>query len=663
MRSLYPRLLALLFFAALALPATAIDVSAQGSLQVNIIEDPFLCDAAVRPLGTVSGLQAFEPVEFSAPQLNGVFSRRNADASGQVQMRWNCTSPKTWNITVRGLTSGASASFTLNGKTAPPPPDAPIGAAFDAKSAMTAAEMAIWKDFSPFSTVGVYIDVNSAWDNRADKVQHNLTANWVSTIFADGWSIIPIYVGRQAPDQCATARFEGISMDTGVARAQGFDSANDAVRAMTELGMGPGAPIYYDMEAYRPGCANAVLAFLDAWTEGVHAAGYVSGVYGSRASTMTDLSRALGRPDFDAPDAVWVSTGDGNPRSLGLEVPSDADWTNARMHQYRLSITRTYGGVTREIDENIVNAPLATPNGSAPVNPAPSPQQPSTGTVDSDGDGVAEPSPDNCDNVANADQSDIDGDGAGDVCDRDIDGDGVDNVMDFAPTDPNVTQKPSPTAAPEPTATAVPAITDTDGDGVAEPSPDNCDNAANPDQSDIDGDGDGDVCDGDIDGDGVPNENDAAPTDPNVGAPEPTATPEPPADDPTPIPTTAVETPTALPTVDQTPAATPTPQPGEAILLPTPAAVAAVTPAPTVTPSPTALPVPVEDETASPTAFDQDASNPEALPTESNNLLNDNVTITIENNSSLLPYGLAVLAVFTLFFSWMGVRSFRSSRV
>jgi hypothetical protein len=45
------------------------------------------------------------------------------------------------------------------------------------------------------------------------------------------------------------------------------------------------------------------------------------------------------------------------------------------------------------------------------------------GSRDTDGDGIPDER-DNCPEVANADQSDIDGDGAGDVCDHDADGDG-----------------------------------------------------------------------------------------------------------------------------------------------------------------------------------------------------------------------------------------------
>ena len=49
------------------------------------------------------------------------------------------------------------------------------------------------------------------------------------------------------------------------------------------------------------------------------------------------------------------------------------------------------------------------------------------------GDGVPDEI-DNCPDTPNADQSDIDCDGKGDVCDPDIDGDGIPNDQDNKPT-------------------------------------------------------------------------------------------------------------------------------------------------------------------------------------------------------------------------------------
>jgi hypothetical protein len=56
---------------------------------------------------------------------------------------------------------------------------------------------------------------------------------------------------------------------------------------------------------------------------------------------------------------------------------------------------------------------------------------------DADGDGVLDAN-DNCPAVSNADQTDLDGDGQGDVCDPDDDGDGFDDSEDPCPTTPGV---------------------------------------------------------------------------------------------------------------------------------------------------------------------------------------------------------------------------------
>ncbi len=50
--------------------------------------------------------------------------------------------------------------------------------------------------------------------------------------------------------------------------------------------------------------------------------------------------------------------------------------------------------------------------------------------VDTDGDGVADVV-DNCPQVSNPGQADLDGDGQGDACDNDIDGDGLDNATEL----------------------------------------------------------------------------------------------------------------------------------------------------------------------------------------------------------------------------------------
>jgi len=121
---------------------------------------------------------------------------------------------------------------------------------------------------------------------------------------------------------------------------------------------------------------------------------------------------------------------------------------------------------------------------------------------DGDEDGVTNDL-DNCQDVANADQADLDQDGKGDVCDADIDGDGVSNADETA-------QGTSSDKA------------DSDGDGVLDGEDALPLDAS--ESSDRDGDGTGDNADAfpddsaeaqDTDNDGVGDVRDAFPDDPN----------------------------------------------------------------------------------------------------------------------------------------------------
>lgn len=123
---------------------------------------------------------------------------------------------------------------------------------------------------------------------------------------------------------------------------------------------------------------------------------------------------------------------------------------------------------------------------------------------DTDDDGVNDKS-DDCPKHANGDQSDVDGDGAGDACDLDLDGDGVSNGSDNCPDGPNSDQWDR-----DGDIVGDACDVDIDGDGIVNGS-DNCPLAANPAQDGDDADEDGmpadcDLDDGDV---GVGTESDA----------------------------------------------------------------------------------------------------------------------------------------------------------
>jgi Domain of unknown function (DUF1906) len=237
------------------------------------------------------------------------------------------------------------------------------GYAFDACKAPSTATLQAWQA-SPYRALGIYI----GGTNRAC-AQANLTPQWVLDTTASGWSLLPLYVGLQAP--CISqSGLSKISSTLATAANQGRAAADDAVAKAQALGLPTGSPIWFDMEGYKVGntaCSNAVRSFVTAWNDELRAVGFVPGVYGSSASTIRDVS-TLDTP----PDLAWIANWNGVQSVFGDRYVSDSIWANhQRVHQYKGGHNETYGGVTINIDSNIVDS--AVVGGIAPPPPPPTP--------------------------------------------------------------------------------------------------------------------------------------------------------------------------------------------------------------------------------------------------------------------------------------------------
>ncbi|HTT50065.1 MAG TPA: glycoside hydrolase domain-containing protein [Streptosporangiaceae bacterium] len=237
----------------------------------------------------------------------------------------------------------------------PPTATSYTGQGFDACTAPSAAEMRAWRRWSPYRAVGIYI-------GGADRAcaQPDLTASWVSQQQAAGWHFMPIYVGPQASLGEITA-----------AVRQAVSAAQDAVSQARLLGFGPGAPIYYDMEAYPAALSGRVLRFLTAWTRELHTLQYTSGVYSNSLSGISDLASNYANPDYTMPDIIYDALWNGEADTQDPNVPA-TDWSrHQRVHQYLGGQNVSYGGDTINVDQDYLDVRRrALAGGSAQASPA-----------------------------------------------------------------------------------------------------------------------------------------------------------------------------------------------------------------------------------------------------------------------------------------------------
>ncbi|MDQ6835130.1 MAG: DUF1906 domain-containing protein [Actinomycetota bacterium] len=236
------------------------------------------------------------------------------------------------------------------------------GPGFDACSTPSTSQMKAWGR-SPYRALGVYIGgANSAC------AQPNLNSTWTATQFRAGWHVIPIYVGLQAPsNSCGCA-----AISASHAASQGTAAADDAVSQAQLVGIGPGNPIYNDMEGYARTSANtgAVMRFLAAWTAELHVNGYGSGVYSSGGSGIADLVSRYGTA-YTEPDNIWVADWNGAKTTSDPYLPG-GDWpSHQRLHQYRGAHNEHYGSVTINIDSDYLDA--GTAFSGVPATPAAAP--------------------------------------------------------------------------------------------------------------------------------------------------------------------------------------------------------------------------------------------------------------------------------------------------
>jgi hypothetical protein len=245
--------------------------------------------------------------------------------------------------------------FAGDGVLPPAHPSHEPSLGFDTCDTPGVSEMWVWRQHSPYSTVAVYMG-GELRHCKNEFLDHGL---WVPRVVEMGWRIIPIYVGPQAP--CTNYR---VTIDAENPDQHGATIGRDAVARARIVGFPTGAPIYYDLEYYRPNdlaCSDAVNAFVSGWVREVRAAGYRTGLYATPESGLSAQVRAAANSALATVDAIWIARWTGRPDLFGYDpsvLPASMWSQRSRIHQYRGDHDETWGGVTINIDSNLVDGPV-----------------------------------------------------------------------------------------------------------------------------------------------------------------------------------------------------------------------------------------------------------------------------------------------------------------
>jgi len=226
-----------------------------------------------------------------------------------------------------------------------------------------AEDLQQWMTEGPYRAVNLYI----GGDMRAcDNV--TLDAARLATLTTQGWSFIPTWVGPQAPCTDYHLRFD---LDPATAYAQGRAEAEKALQVATRLQLanteGAGTVIYYDLEAYDgqdTACVAASQAFVTGWTARLQASDSYAGLYALACNP------AIGGYASLAPtlDAVWFAAWNRDQFDPAMTIMAGIPtwclaptvWSQQqRIRQYTGGHDETWGGVTLNIDSNVLDGIVA----------------------------------------------------------------------------------------------------------------------------------------------------------------------------------------------------------------------------------------------------------------------------------------------------------------
>jgi hypothetical protein len=192
--------------------------------------------------------------------------------------------------------------------------------------------------------------------NPSPPANGGYTADWVQHQAATGWGMWAIYDGQQGPTLIAPGADP---------TALGVTDAADAVQKASGLGFGPGTTIFVDMEPYHEDAtAQAVVAYLKSFGNALSGTGYKLGLYGNSGNPATGhsaISDAVGDRGLQSLISAVDISGTTWPQDHFNATTNDpyvpaSDWgRHQRIHQYDISVDRTFGSTTLNVDDDQVD--------------------------------------------------------------------------------------------------------------------------------------------------------------------------------------------------------------------------------------------------------------------------------------------------------------------
>lgn len=250
------------------------------------------------------------------------FQSQNKDAAGNPLAVDGIAGPATWASLI--ALAPAAALAAQPGQ---------LCAGFDTAFYPGDAPMQAWKQSSTYSFVGYYLAApahpNASWMGCREKLSNM------------GWNLVVIYVGRQAA---------GPGSDVAPDSAGGHEHGEDALAKAQSEGFPERSIVYLDVEPMDSIPAN-MIHYVNAWLSEFAGKAYLPGIY-CHMKNAAEIQMQTAQAAADI--SFWVTGG--SNFTAATSRPTDSGIPFAAIWQGTFNQSRTFGGFTIEIDENVAFA-------------------------------------------------------------------------------------------------------------------------------------------------------------------------------------------------------------------------------------------------------------------------------------------------------------------